>query len=520
MNQSNFTQPFLWEDFLRWVREKLKTYRVPLLSSTIVGFLSYMFFLTNKLPNHDEACSLFSKGGTAYLGRWFLMLADSIFPNFSMPWIYGVIAICLIAIGTCLIIHMFQIRSKLIQGLLAAIIVAFPSVLSSMAYMFQSSTYSLAFLLAVLAAWLVTRWNKWCYLFAIGCIVISLATYQGFIALAASLLVLMVVFLLLNGEPLPSVLRKGVTALAFLIVSLGIYYLSTQVVNRYLGIEFGEYASDRMQFSLADIPANALLAYERFFDCLLGGRNGLVPTSFSKLLHLTMLACCGVLLVLWFLCQKKKEWGRYLLLAIMLLLLPLAICCMLLFTTPDSIHTLVLYSFTALYVLIAILAENPLTLENWTRVRKGILSLCVHLIPLCLALVIVVNVYVCNAASLNMHLRYEMSYSFYTALIANLRMMPEFSEDSKLAVIGFFSAPEYYETRLTPLHDIVGTYGIVPSDYSKEQFLRDYLNFQVPCVSDEEAAAIAQTPEFQEMPLYPYYGSMKWFGDTLVVKIA
>ena len=99
-------------------------------------------------------------------------------------------------------------------------------------------------------------------------------------------------------------------------------------------------------------------------------------------------------------------------------------------------------------------------------------------------------------------------------------MMPEFSEDSKLAVIGFFSAPEYYETRLTPLHDIVGTYGIVPSDYSKEQFLRDYLNFQVPCVSDEEAAAIAQTPEFQEMPLYPYNGSMKWFGDTLVVKIA
>lgn len=520
MNQSNLSQPFLWEALLRWIQEKLKTYRVPLLSSIIVGFLSYMFFFTNKLLNHDEAYSLFTKGSTASLGRWFLMLADSIFPNFSMPWIYGVITICLIAIATCLIVHMFQIRSKLIQGLLAAIITAFPSLLSLMAYMFTSSAYSLAFLLAVLAAWLVTRWNKWCYLFAIGCMVISLATYQGYVALTASLLVLMVVFLLLNNEPLPAVLRKGVASLAFLILSLGIYYLSTLVVNGYLGIELGEYASDRMQFSLADIPANALLAYERFFDCLLHSRNGLVPTPFSRFLHLTMLACCGVLLVLWCLCQKEKEWGRYLLLVIMLLLIPLAVCCMFLFTVPDSIHTLVLYSFTAVYVLIAILADHPLTLENWNRIKAALLSLCVHLIPLCLVLIIVVNIYVSNAASLNMHLRYEMSYSFYTALIADLRMMPEFDENSKLAVIGFFNAPEYYETRLIPLHSIVGTYGFVPSDYSKEQFLRDYLNFQISFVSDEEAAAIQQTSEFQEMPLYPYYGSMKWFGDTLVVRIA
>mgnify|MGYP003309117704 CR=1 FL=1 len=36
----------------------------------------------------------------------------------------------------------------------------------------------------------------------------------------------------------------------------------------------------------------------------------------------------------------------------------------------------------------------------------------------------------------------------------------------------------------------------------------------------EEIEAIRETPEFAQMPVYPYYGSLRAFGDILVVKLS
>lgn len=53
--------------------------------TVIIGFIAHGFMLANKLPNHDDLCSLFIKWGTFELGRWGLELIKYIFPNFSMP---------------------------------------------------------------------------------------------------------------------------------------------------------------------------------------------------------------------------------------------------------------------------------------------------------------------------------------------------------------------------------------------------------------------------------------------------
>ena len=520
MNHDSRTKPFLWDNLFSWIYKKAVKYKIPFVTSMIVGFLAYTFIFTNKFINHDEVTCLFSKGGTIVLGRWFLGLVDAIFPNLSMPWIYGVLTIVFVSVSTCLIISIFQIRNKTLQGILAGCIVVFPSLIGTFGYMFTASSYGLSLFLAVLAAWMISRYNKWLFLPAMACLVLSLAIYQGYVALAASLLVLLEVQLLLNGDPIPAVIRKGVVSLVFLIGSLGIYYLSTKVVNWYLGIGFSGYATERVAFSLSDLPSNVFLAYSRFWESLVDNPYGLIPTAFSRVLHWVALACSAGLLVLWFLGQKKADWGRYLLMAAMLLLLPLAINCLFLFTDASAVHTLTLYSFVAVYVLAIMLADIYLEETGLNSFRAAVSSLCIHLIPLCLAIVIVINVYIANAAGLQFHLRYEIAYSFYTSLMADVKMMPEFDEDSKLAVVGFYDGPEYYYTSFAPLNKIMGLYGFTPSDYSKDRFLQYYLNYNIPFASEEEIAQIQQTPEFRQMPLYPYYGSMQWFGDTLVVKLA
>ena len=93
----------------------LHHYRLPFFATFLLGLLAYGYAFTNKLVNHDEVSSLFTKGATVTSGRWGLGALDSIFPNYSMPWIYGLITVLLIALSVCVLISMFRIRNRLLQ---------------------------------------------------------------------------------------------------------------------------------------------------------------------------------------------------------------------------------------------------------------------------------------------------------------------------------------------------------------------------------------------------------------------
>lgn len=71
---------------------------------------------------------------------------------------------------------------------------------------------------------------------------------------------------------------------------------------------------------------------------------------------------------------------------------------MYLFTVPESIHTLVLYGFVSVYVLMILAADICLSVPGkaWDLLRRfGLNAVAVSL-----ACVVVSNIYVANAASL------------------------------------------------------------------------------------------------------------------------
>lgn len=148
------TNGLLYEKAVRWLLEHIREYRIPLISSWIVGLLAHMFMFTNKIVNHDDVLYLFSKGETLVSGRWLLALTGYIFPNCSMPWIYGVLSLAITAATVCLIVKIFDIRSKYLQALLAGLIVSFPAQTSIFCFMFTSAPYALALLGSVLSVYI------------------------------------------------------------------------------------------------------------------------------------------------------------------------------------------------------------------------------------------------------------------------------------------------------------------------------------------------------------------------------
>lgn len=508
------------ERCFHFLLSKAKAYQIPLLSSMAFAFLAYGFTLTNKLVNHDDVFYLFSKGGTTILGRWGLEICERFFPNYSMPWIHGILSILLIAIAVCVIVKIFNIRNKLLQILLAGTVSVFPSLTAMMSYMFTASSFCLSVLFAVTAVAMMKKPTVLSVFLSLGCMVFSLSIYQAYISLAAGLLVLILIQELMEGADAVSVFRKGLGYVVFLVFSVIGYYLATVLVQKILGVSFGSYANQYMAFNLSELPKKIVLCYTSFFDFLFGWPNWLIPAILSRRLNYIFLGIIIVFFLIWLKFSQPKRLSSILLLAALIEILPLAINCMYLVTPPAAIHSFVMYGFVCFYLLIIVLANGCLNFPIKEKLLHCVRSYSIDIVSLSLALFVVSNIFLANAAALNLHLQYENSYSFFTSLTADIKMMPEFNEKTRLALIGDYQCPIYHDRYLFEARSLTGVEGIYPDSYSNAQFVEYYLGFPISFASGDEVDAIKRSAEYLEMPCYPYYGSMKFFGDTLVIKLS
>lgn len=492
--------------------EALRQNSIALLSALIFGMAAHMFAFTNKLVNADEIESLFGKGATITSGRWGLEAVKLIFPDLSMPWLYGAVSLILLSVSACLIIRLFQIKSPLMQILLSGMITAFPSQTGVFCFMFTSSAYALAFLLSVLTVWLFVKGGPVRKTGAALCLVLSLSIYQAYVSLTAALLVLCVIRRCLDNEgSVWEALLFALRALGMMLISLAIYYGVSMLVFRFSAAEFNDYVKDNVNG--ASITGRIRMAYDFLFYTLSYREFALISGEASRYAHILCMGLCIVLLaVKGFSMLKERNVLGASLLVICFALLPLAVYCMFLVMDKGSIHTLVLYSFIAFYVLVAMLSDRLISGGALLqRVGRDVLYIS-------LALVLVSNVFFANECYVKLHLQYENAYSFYSVLLNRVQGTEGYAEGCKLALIG------HQDNKLTKFPEIDLGYLMGPNQdliniYSRENFLRRYMGTDIPLATAEEISALEAREEFLAMAEYPYYGSVQKIDDFIVVRL-
>lgn len=514
--------PLLTLHFYTYMCDFLKKYRVSLISSIVIGLLSHMFVFTNKLINDDELLYLFGKGATIGSGRWGLLLISPAFPDVSMPWLWGILSIFLIALSTCLLIRIFSIETKVLQVILSGLTISFPALTSTFSYMFTSIYYAVSFFFSVLAVYLICVpehhkpvWNMMALILS----VVSTGIYQSYISVSASLLVLFLIHELLRPQSdEKKIFKQGLYFVSFLILSLGCYWMFSKLVWMITSIDMNSYSQEAVTFSASTIILGIENAYRYFIKHLFLMEAGLIQTTLSTWIHIFCFMLAGVELVLWGI--RTKRLSKLLLMTFLIAVLPLAINSMYIFISPGHIHTLVLYSFFSVYVLFFILIESALL--NGTE--KNIISAChflgMDLIILLLSLVILFNVYAANEYYLGLHLRYENFYSFCTSVVAQLQSQPEYTQNTPVAIIGNYSSPDFYKKRFLYSNQIQGFSGSSPNSYSKYDMFRYYIGHELVLVDEEAEQLLSKTPEFAAMPSYPANGYMQMIGDTIVIKLS
>lgn len=489
----------------------IKNYKIPIISAGLTAIIAYMFMFTNKIINWDDLQFLFGKGYTVTSGRWGLELLKYILPNYSMPWFYGVMSCVLLIISTCIIIDIFKIENKVMQGILAAVIIAFPSQIGTFFYMFTSTSYAIAFLLAVLTVYFCLKQGIAIKAVGILCGVFSMGIYQAYVSVIAGFFVLLLIKDLLSGKKnWLDVIKDGVKYFACLLIIGVLYYGITACVLKIIGGELNAWANKATSDSMGIIN-RIIRSYKLFAAMVLLKEYGLETTTLSWIAHIILVAFVGIASAVFML--KKKNIANFVLFGVLTVVaLPLSVNSITLLIGENGVHALTLYSFICIYIFVAVVVDLFKTQEHAriSNVFKD--SVCVLM-----CVILASNVYVSNKSYLKQFLVYENTFSFYQAIVTQLQQTPGFEENTKLAVIGNVEKDSSYLENFGE-DTIYGLCGFKGEAIS-EEFITYYLGFDVPIATEEEKDSLANTEDVKNMSTYPYYGYIQKIDDYIVVKL-
>ena len=188
---------------------------------------------------------------------------------------------------------------------------------------------------------------------------------------------------------------------------------------------------------------------------------------------------------------------------------PLSVYCIYLIAEVEIIHSLVLNSFIAVYVLAVLVGETAEGRDRrWSR----------DALLLSLVLIMAGNVFFANKVYLNLYFQYEQAYSIYTSIIAQIESSEDFGPEKKVAVIGS-SGQQGYPMEELDAEGLMGPNKNLIQIYTRELFMKRYLGFDVSYASSAEKYQLQKDQRFKEMPCYPYYGSIQVIDDYIVVRL-
>lgn len=207
----------------------------------IFGLLAHAYRFFNLLPTWDSMYNFKGTGGTFHLGRCFLEFFGSLPSKYDMPWVNGALSLLYISVVVVLLTDLFKIKGHLSAALLGGLIVTFPTVTSTFAYMFTADAYMIAFLLSVLGVYLTYKW-KYGIWPGMVCICLSIGTYQAYISVALVLVVMIVIQdLLLEKKTFREMFFSDVKYMVLMLGGAGGYKVASTIINWHYEVILSDY---------------------------------------------------------------------------------------------------------------------------------------------------------------------------------------------------------------------------------------------------------------------------------------
>lgn len=501
-------------EFYHKISEKLykREYLICFVSVFVFGMAAHAYKFLNILPNYDSLGSFYDPQNTIQLGRCFLTLGCGISSYYDLTWIIALLSLIYITVSAICVVEIFGIKSPAAIILSAGILVTFPTVTCTFAFMYTADGYFLAMMLSSLAVLTALRRKKG-FIPAAVMFCFSLGMYQAYILYAMALtLIYAVKRLLIDNDSVKSLFARLLHVLYAGAAGALLYFISYKTLLRLEGRALSSY-NGLSDISLRNLPSVGGALYNCLHDFVFFFFYSEKGASLYVILNVLMAALL-FLLVFCLILKKRRALGTG------RILLSFAAACLLPFCTyiyyfvsDVDYHTLMLEGLAFVYILVIVFYDHDgifPAMGKWFQ--WGIVIL--------MSLIIYNFILTANITYTNMHNSYERSLAVVNRMADRMEQLPEYSAASKIAVIGKLPGSDETVHNFPP--DMVGT---VPNYIMRLQphytAMLDYYNgIVLKDVSEEELQSVLDSAEYAQMRDWPDASSVKIIGDTVVIRLS
>ncbi|QBK25504.1 glucosyltransferase domain-containing protein [Ureibacillus thermophilus] len=509
------------EQVLKSLKEKIQPeWVLAFFSAVMIGFLAHAYVFLHRLPNHDGIINIYNTQAKVKSGRFFLGPASGMSSFFDLPWVIGVLSILFLGLAAVCIIILFDVRKKLAIVLISGIIVVFPSVSATFAYMFTADGYMLGIFFAILA---VVLTKKYKFGFLIGAILLCLSVgiYQANLSVALVFITLWIIHEILFSTFSTKViglhiLRSGLAVGIGMVLYLAIFNFFTKFLN----VQITSYQGlDKVgAVTIHDIPKRLVQIKEEllsfFFDSFYNHHDISLLPILNVFIFITLIAAVFTVIV------KKhlyKNLLHMILFIVLVMSLPFSYYIVYFISPVAFYHTLMVFSLSSVYIFLVLLYDaveekRPLWVEkvsSWATV-------------LLMSVAIFNFAIIANISYFNMELRHEKTMNLTNRILDRIEQLDEYEDIKKMTVFGKVPMHSELTSEIIPnrIPHMIGTTGevFISEPYHYTALFDSFFGYSLDIATEEERKAIQQSREFKEMGVWPAKDSIKVFDDIVVVK--
>ncbi len=489
--------------------------RIAFLSAFICGLLIHIPAMIKDVPNHDGLSSMYFSQNMITSGRWFLGVVCAPSSYFTVPWIIGLIGIFELAVAAIFLVKILDTDNPLVIFIVSALLVSFPSLASSFAYVYTLDGYMAGLLLAVLSVYMAKKDH-----FVIGGILLafSLGVYQAYLPFAMLLCIWCVWETMMQNEKgsvkkcMEYVYMGMIGAVLYYVILIVLLKVQGKVLDTYQGIDSLEHSglSDRFSTLPGLYKDFVKFTFSKGFITGDACAAGVLVLGAAAVISAVMLAVKNKL--------YKKAWFYWLVL-LTAVLVPACANVVLMITPGVKYHLIMRYQWVLFIMAGAVLCGK--FVDSCEDKKK--LPVLVSWLSVISAFVIIFSYAVSvNIGYTNLQRRYEKTYGYCVRLLDRIESTEGYYQGVPIAIIGVVGDDEYPPTDITTpvTSEMIGLTGdhLLYTADNYEAFMKNYLGATLTFASPEEVEKIYYSDEYIAMESFPGKTSVKIIGGVLCVK--
>lgn len=525
-----------------WASGIKKEHKTAFAAAFLIGLMIHLPVMLSDIPNHDGLGSLYFDQNMITSGRWFLTVACGFSTYYTIPWVIGLLGLVFLGFTAVALTELLEVKDAVAIVLISGLLVSFPALASTFAYVFTMDGYMLALCFAVLAV-LCTKKYKRGFVGGAVCLALSMGTYQAYLPFAILLCLYEVVVIFGGESEVKEKVRRALRYLYMGVLGLAFYYVILQMLLGIQGKKLASYQGINGGISGASAgsgfgPDTILHMYRDFISFTM--RGNVLFTNVFALAAVVVLAGAAVFTG-GRLIRRRKLWKNPLffgIIAVAVLAAPLATNVILLISPDVTYHLLMRYQWVVYLILMTAFVsryggscrnghgsnddKNSGRSSDGKR-NSGGRSNGIVWLGMAAAFVLVLNYALAdNIGYSNLQKRYEKTYAYCVRLLDRIEQTPGYYQGIPVAMVGVVGYEPFPVTDLTlPVtSNMIGLNGdtLLYTGENYELFIRNYLGASLNILTPEEMGDIYYSKEYIEMESFPAASSVKLVDGIIYVK--